>query len=75
MDSNGGPAMTRRINYIFRTAIMAVMILGMTTISWGAGMRIVPSAPRVTPGEDLYFDVVAEGIPAEGLGEIGRAHV
>jgi hypothetical protein len=33
-------------------------------------MRIVPSSTQVTPGEDCFFDVVAEGIPTEGLGGV-----
>lgn len=33
-----------------------------------AGIRVVPSTQRALPGDNFYFDVVAEGIPAEGLG-------
>jgi hypothetical protein len=35
-----------------------------------AGIRVIPSSARVVPGGDFYFDVVAEGIPAEGLGGV-----
>src|SRR6266568_325889 len=35
-----------------------------------AGIRVVPSSTRVLPGQDFYFDVVAEGIPSEGLGTV-----
>ena len=38
--------------------------------SFAAGMRVVPSSTQVMPGEEFYFDVVAEGIPAEGLGGV-----
>ncbi|MBI1921559.1 MAG: hypothetical protein HYS23_10840 [Geobacter sp.] len=34
------------------------------------GIKVVPSSQRVLPGEEFFFDVVAEGIPAEGLGGV-----
>lgn len=34
------------------------------------GIKVAPSSQRVLPGEEFYFDVVAEGIPAEGLGGV-----
>lgn len=62
--------MKQRANLIVRIVTIAVLIFGMTSGAWGAGMRIIPSSSRVTPGEDFYFDVVAEGIPTEGLGGV-----
>ncbi|MDD2274001.1 MAG: CARDB domain-containing protein [Desulfuromonadaceae bacterium] len=38
--------------------------------AFAAGVRIVPSNTQVTPGGDFFFDVVADGIPAEGLGGV-----
>lgn len=35
-----------------------------------AGIRVAPSSARVVPGGDFYIDIVAEGIPAEGLGGV-----
>lgn len=35
-----------------------------------AGVRVVPSTPWVVPGSDMYVDIVAEGIPADGLGGV-----
>ncbi|HKZ17391.1 MAG TPA: hypothetical protein VJ161_08000, partial [Geobacteraceae bacterium] len=60
--------MTRSGSLIVRIVTMTTLIFGMTAGAWGAGIRILPSSTQVTPGEDFFFDVVAEGIPAEGLG-------
>ena len=49
----------------FFTTIMFIFCL--SSGAWGAGLRIVPSSPQVTPGESFYFDVVADNIPASGL--------
>lgn len=35
-----------------------------------AGIKVVPSTDRVAPGESFYVDIVAENIPAEGLGTV-----
>lgn len=35
-----------------------------------AGIRVVPSVDRVEPGDTFAVDIVAEGIPAEGLGSV-----
>lgn len=62
--------MRRRESLIVRIFTIAALILGMAMGAWGAGIRIVPSSARVTPGEEFFFDVVAEWIPAEGLGGV-----
>jgi hypothetical protein len=53
-----------------RIVSVAAFVLSMCTAAWGAGLRIVPSSPLVKPGDDFYFDIVAEGIPASGLGGV-----
>ncbi len=37
-------------------------------ISHAAGIRIVPSTSKVSPGESFYVDVVADNVPDAGLG-------
>ncbi len=50
----------------------AVFLCGavFATGAFASGIRVVPSSERVEPGEDFYFDVVAEDIPAAGLGTV-----
>lgn len=49
---------------------MLVACLCSGNAAFGAGLKVVPSAGRVQPGELFYFDLVAEGIPASGLSGI-----
>jgi len=49
---------------------LALFIIAYPSMLSAAGIKVVPSAERVTPGEDFYIDVVAENIPGEGLGAI-----
>ena len=35
-----------------------------------AGIKVVPSADRVAPGESFFVDIVAENVPALGLGTV-----
>ncbi len=51
-------------------SLILVMLCFVCGNTLAAGMRIVPSATQVTPGEDFYFDVVADAIPADGLGGV-----
>lgn len=52
----------------FRVICMALVMLGLACGNlFAAGIRIVPSSAQVTPGEDFFFDVVAEGVPTTGL--------
>lgn len=60
--------MIRHTGLIARVISTTALIMMMCTVTWGAGIRIVPSSSVVKPGEDFYFDIVAEGIPASGLG-------
>jgi hypothetical protein len=47
---------------------LILLALAYSSPALAAGIRVVPSATLVTPGEDFSFDVVADGIPTEGLG-------
>ncbi|GAB7025284.1 OmpL47-type beta-barrel domain-containing protein [Geotalea toluenoxydans] len=61
-------AVSRTVLIIFLSFFIGMHIFcGSAT---AAGIRVVPSTQRVLPGEDFFFDVVAEGIPAEGLGGV-----
>jgi len=54
-----------------RVLSLIFVIFGFVCSSaFAAGIRIVPSNTLVTPGGDFFFDVVVEGIPAEGLGGV-----
>lgn len=65
-----GVEMIQHTGLIARIISITALIMMMCTFSWGAGVRVVPSSSVVKPGEDFYFDVVAEGIPASGLGGV-----
>jgi hypothetical protein len=62
--------MSSRGSLIARIFAIALLILCMNSVVWSAGLRIVPSSSQVTPGENFYFDVVADNIPASGLGGV-----
>ena len=38
--------------------------------AFAAGIKVVPSKDRVSPGESFYVDIIAENIPATGLGAV-----
>ena len=42
----------------------------MTDLSEAANIKVVPSATRVSPGENFYIDINVENIPQEGLGAV-----
>jgi hypothetical protein len=65
----GGPVVKFKAAFGFVMALVAIAFLTPGMVS-GAGIRVVPSADRVTPGEILTIDIVAEGIPSEGLGSV-----
>ena len=48
--------------------LVTFVLMGGTAVA--AGIRVVPSTDRLSPGETFAVDVVAEGIPAEGLGSV-----
>lgn len=58
-------AWTRQSIMVLVFALVTCLCSGNST--FGAGLKVVPSAGRVQPGELFYFDLVAEGIPASGL--------
>ncbi len=66
------------ITRLLRTTGVLISQLGMAAIltiwlagtAFAAGIKIVPSAQKVTPGESFYADVVVDGIPSEGLGAV-----
>jgi len=62
--------MTRQTSLIARIISITALIMTMCTVSWGTGLRIVTSSAVVRLGEEFSFDVVAEGIPASGLGGV-----
>jgi len=59
-----------RYGFLRVISLILVMLCFVCGSALAAGMRIVPSATQVTPGEDFYFDVVADAIPADGLGGV-----
>ena len=52
---------------IFALTLATALLCGP---AFAAGVRVVPSTASVAPGSDLYFDVLVEGIPADGLGGV-----
>lgn len=56
-----------RYGFIRIVSLILVMAGLACGSAFAAGIRIVPSSTQVTPGDDFFFDVVAEGIPANGL--------
>lgn len=58
-------AWTKKIAAMWIVSFVACLLIAGSAFS--AGLKVVPSAPRVQPGELFYFDLVAEGIPATGL--------
>ncbi len=62
--------MTRSIQAIFRCVAVLLSTALLGGVAWGAGIRVVPSSQLVVPGGEFMIDVVAEGIPAEGLGGV-----
>ncbi len=57
-------------SWFWRFITAAFMLLCLAGVSLAAGIKVVPSAPKVTPGESFYADVVVEDIPAGGLGAV-----
>ncbi len=55
---------------LLTSCLAAFALCCMAGTASAAGIKVVPSASKVTPGESFYADVVVEGIPAEGLGAI-----
>lgn len=58
-----------------RTTLTGFLALFIGMLIWcgsatAAGIRVAPSSQRVLPGEEFYLDILAEGIPAEGLGGV-----
>src|SRR5574341_267152 len=75
----GGPMFNNSlITRLLRTTGVLISQLGMAAVltiwlagtAFAAGIKIVPSAQKVTPGESFYADVVVDGIPSEGLGAV-----
>ncbi|HBG08228.1 MAG: hypothetical protein A2075_13285 [Geobacteraceae bacterium GWC2_58_44] len=59
-----------------RWLMMVVLVLSWSGSALAIGIRVVPSSSQAAPGDDIYLDVVAEEIPAEGLGGVQfRLHV
>lgn len=53
-----------------KALILSLILAFWASGAMAAGIKIVPSATRVSPGEAFSVDVVAEGIPSEGLGTV-----
>ncbi|MEN8134194.1 MAG: hypothetical protein ABFS18_01490 [Thermodesulfobacteriota bacterium] len=58
-----------------KVAMLSTMVLFMSLLlaaanSWAAGVKVVPSSARVEPGESFSVEIMAEGIPSEGLGSV-----
>lgn len=60
--------MGKIINALVGFLAVAAVALSFCGSALAVGIKVVPSSQRVLPGEELFVDVVAEGIPAEGLG-------
>lgn len=53
-----------------RVLVLSLILAFCASGAMAAGIKVVPSAARVSPGETFSVDVVAEGIPSEGLGTV-----
>lgn len=53
--------------YFFVVLILSVVSVD---LSIAANIKVVPSATRVSPGENFYIDIVTENIPSTGLGAV-----
>lgn len=60
----------KRARVVLSCMVALVMVLLCISTGWTAGVRIVPSVERIQPGETFAVDIMAEGIPAEGLGSV-----
>lgn len=49
---------------------LIISLLFAPAISEAADIKAVPSATRVSPGENFFIDIMAENIPSEGLGAV-----
>ncbi|HEY6871727.1 MAG TPA: Ig-like domain-containing protein [Geobacteraceae bacterium] len=49
---------------------LCIVMLIFCGSAFAAGIRVVPSTARVLPGGDFYVDIVADSIPADGLGGV-----
>lgn len=57
-----------RLSFFFLAT--AILFLCVTGIALAADIKVMPSASRVSPGGNFFIDIVAENIPAEGLGAV-----
>lgn len=53
-----------------KTLIISLCLASWASGAMAAGIKVVPSAARVSPGETFSVDIIAEGIPSEGLGTV-----
>src|SRR6266571_2648805 len=60
----------RKLKLALANIFVLVSMVAMCGPAFAAGVRVVPSAPWVVPGSYFSFDIVAEGIPADGLGGV-----
>lgn len=72
-----GPMFSRSISIkgMKRTVLMTMLLLAALLLcfavpSFAAGIKVVPSSLRVSAGDAFSVDIVAENIPAEGLGAL-----
>lgn len=56
--------------------VVSAFLFCLADFSEAANIKVIPSATRVSPGENFYIDINVENIPSEGLGAVQfRLHI
>ncbi len=60
----------RKVGSVSFCVAAVLLSLCLAAQAFAANIKVVSSAPKVSPGENFFIDIIVENIPSEGLGAV-----